>query len=127
MQGETGLQLCTHRFFSYGTILKAKERTQGLHSSPFPPSFRFGAHVLQHTTSRQSFPPPRSPPPPFQVEETVASIKAVPVNAQAAAKQKADELVAYVKNIPDTVSKAAKVWSRAFGLLGCCLLSTTFY
>lgn len=45
----------------------------------------------------------------MQVDETVASIKAVPVKAQAAAKDKADNLVAYVKNIPDTIAKAAKV------------------
>lgn len=39
----------------------------------------------------------------------MSSIKAVPKNAQAAAKQKADDLVAYVKSIPDNVAKAAKV------------------
>lgn len=43
------------------------------------------------------------------MDETVASIKAVPIKAQAAAKEKADDLVAYVKNIPDTIAKAAKV------------------
>lgn len=46
---------------------------------------------------------------PRQVDETVASIKAVPVKAQAAAKEKADDLVTYIKNIPDTIAKAAKV------------------
>lgn len=60
---------------------------------------------------------PTAPPP--QVEETVAGIKAVPVNAQAAAKQKADDLVAYVKNIPDTVANAAKV---LFFFSSCALL-----
>lgn len=47
----------------------------------------------------------------MQVDETVASIKAVPDNAQAAAKQKADDLVAYIKSIPDTIAGAAKVRS----------------
>lgn len=45
----------------------------------------------------------------------MAGIKAVPVNAQVAAKQKADELVAYVKNIPDTATKAAKVCMTSCG------------
>lgn len=45
------------------------------------------------------------------MDETVASIKAVPDNAQAAAKQKADDLVAYIKTIPDTVVDAIKVRS----------------
>ena len=51
----------------------------------------------------------------------MSSIKAVPVNAQAVAKQKADDLVAYVKNIPDTVSKAAKV-NRGICWCDCLLL-----
>ena len=36
-------------------------------------------------------------------------VKAVPRNAQAAAKQKADDLVEYVKTIPDIIAAAAKV------------------
>lgn len=44
-----------------------------------------------------------------KVEETVEGIKAVPRNAQAAAQRKADDVLASIKNIPDTLAEAAKV------------------
>lgn len=47
-----------------------------------------------------------------QVDETVEGIKAVPRNAQAAAKQKADELAAGMRSVPDKIVEAAKVRCR---------------
>lgn len=44
-----------------------------------------------------------------QVDDTIEGVKAVPRNAQAAAKAKADELAAGVKSIPDIIVEAAKV------------------
>lgn len=52
-------------------------------------------------------------------------IKAVPRNAQATAKRKAEELVATFKNIPDVIAAAAKVgnvveWGVIKPELSCC-------
>ena len=96
----------------YLCTIRADRAATGTHPPRLSLTFR------QHATRQQLL---RSLAPPPQVEETVSSIKAVPVNAQAAAKQKADDLVAYVKNIPDTVSKAAKV-NRGICWCDCLLL-----
>ena len=45
-------------------------------------------------------------------------IKAVPRNAQTAAKQKVDDLVEYIKSIPDIIADAAKVRSFAIVVVG---------
>lgn len=44
-----------------------------------------------------------------KVDDTVESVKAVPTNAQIAAKQKVDDLATQIKSVPDNIVAAAKV------------------
>lgn len=43
------------------------------------------------------------------MDDTVKSVKAVPTNAQIAAKAKVDEVAKGVQSIPDKIAEAAKV------------------